>query len=96
MIIVAPLGFSFAIVNVAGQTIIDDRVPLHLRGRVGATQAALAAIASSAPVLVAGVLGDLIGVPPVMAAVAVVIGVVAVANLRPPTEPEFSLRGHAH
>lgn len=63
---------------------MDDRVPLHLRGRVGATQAALSAIASSVPVLVAGALADFIGVAPVMAMVAGLAGVVAVANLREP------------
>ena len=61
---------------------IDDRVPIHVRGRVGATQAAMAAIASSVPVLVAGGLSDVVGVPPVMALVAAVIGAVAILNLR--------------
>jgi hypothetical protein len=84
MILVLPLGFAYSIVNVAGQTIMDDRVPLHLRGRVGATQAAMAAIASSIPVLVAGALSDVIGVEPVMALVALVTGAVAVTNLRQP------------
>ena len=82
MVIMLPLGFSYAVVNVAGQTLVDDRVPIHLRGRVGATQAAMAAIASSVPVLAAGALSDAIGVPPVMALVAALIGLIAVANLR--------------
>jgi len=86
MAIMLPLGFSYAVVNVASNTVIDDRVPLHLRGRVGATQAAMAAIASSVPVLAAGALADFIGVSPVMALVAVAIGIAAVANLRPPKE----------
>jgi MFS family permease len=84
MVITFPLGFSYAVVSVAGNTVMDDRVPLHLRGRVGATQAALSAIASSVPVLVAGALADFIGVAPVMAMVAGLAGVVAVANLREP------------
>lgn len=87
MAIVAPLGFSFALVNVAAQTVIDDRVPLHLRGRVGATQAAMAALAASLPILAAGGLADLVGVPPVIAGVAAGIGVVAVLNLRQPNDP---------
>ncbi|MEO8539551.1 MAG: MFS transporter [bacterium] len=86
MVIVLPLGFSYAVVNVAAQTVIDDQVPLHLRGRVGATQAAMSAIASSAPVLVAGVLADVIGVPPVIAFVAAAIGLIAIINLRQPGE----------
>jgi len=83
MLIVAPLGFAYALVQVAGQTVINDRVPLHLQGRVNATQSAMAAIASSAPVLAAGALADLIGVVPVMALLAAAIGVVAVTNVRP-------------
>lgn len=86
MVIVFPLGFSYALVSVAGQTVIDDRVPLHLRGRVGATQGALAAIASSVPVLAAGGLSDVIGVTPVIALVAALIGIAAVANFRRPRE----------
>jgi MFS family permease len=94
MLIVAPLGFSYALVNVAAQTVIDDRVPLHLRGRVGATQAAMAALASSLPVLAAGALGDVVGVPPVIAVVAIAIGLVSLANLRQPRESGLSARGY--
>src|SRR5690606_37772744 len=84
MVIVFPLGFAFALVSVAGQTVIDDRVPLHIRGRVGATQGALAAVASSVPVLAAGALSDQIGVTPVIALVAGSIGIAAIANCRSP------------
>jgi MFS family permease len=82
MLVMLPLGFAYATVSVAGQTVIDDRVPLSLRGRVGATQAAMAALASSIPVVVAGVLSDWIGVAPVFGIVALATGFVAVANLR--------------
>ncbi len=92
MVIVAPLGFSYALVNVAAQTVLDDRVPLHLRGRVGATQAAMSALASSLPVLVAGALGDTVGVPPVIASVAIAIGLIAIVNLRQPRETALSQR----
>lgn len=90
MVLVFPLGFAYALVNVAGQTVMDDRVPLHLRGRVGATQAAMSALASSLPVLIAGGLSDLVGVPPVMALLAAVIGAVALLNLRQPRETGLS------
>ena len=84
MMLMLPLGFAFAVVSVAGQTVINDRVPLYLQGRVGATQAAMAAIASSAPVLAAGLLSDLIGVTIVMALVAALIGLAAIGNIREP------------
>ena len=92
MAVMLPLGFSFAIVTVAGQTVLDDRVPLHLRGRVGATQAAMSAVAASLPVLAAGALGDFIGVPPVIALVAAVTGAMAVISLREPEEKPASVR----
>ena len=81
MALVMPLGFAYAIVAVAGQTVLNDRVPLHLQGRVLAMQGAMAALAASAPVLAAGALADWIGVQPVMAVLALAIGVAAIANI---------------
>ncbi|MBA4178971.1 MAG: hypothetical protein C0506_00115 [Anaerolinea sp.] len=84
MILMLPLGFSYALVSVAGQTVMNDRVALHLQGRVGSTQAAMAALTSSIPVVAAGWLSDAVGVQPVMALVALLIGVAAVAAIREP------------
>ena len=63
--------------------VVNDRVPIFLQGRVLATQSAMAALASSAPVLAAGALSDVTGVKMVMALVSIAIGVAAVANIRP-------------
>ena len=82
MIFVLPLGFAYAIVGVAAQTVLNDRVPLALQGRVVATQGAMAALAASLPVLGAGALGDWVGVQPVMAILAVSIAAATVVNLR--------------
>ncbi len=82
MVLVAPLGFAYALVTVAGHTVLQDRVPIQLLGRVGATQAAMAALAASLPVVIFGALGDWLGVPIVMAMLAGVIGAFAVVNLR--------------
>ena len=82
MAVVLPLGFAFAIVSVAAQTVLNDRVPLALQGRVVATQGAMAALAASLPVLGAGALGDWLGVQPVMAILAVSIAAATVINLR--------------
>ena len=92
MLLMLPLGFSYATVSVAAQTVLNDRVPHHLQGRVLATQAAMSAIASSLPVLVAGALSDVIGVTPVMALVAAAIGLAAVVNTRPGTAPAPIIR----
>jgi MFS family permease len=82
MIIVAPLGFAYAVVTVAGQTVIQDRVPIQLLGRVGATEGALAALAASFPVLIFGALGDWLGVSVVMALLAGATGLAAMLTLR--------------
>lgn len=82
MMIMLPLGFAFSIVSVAGQTVLNDRIPLQLQGRVGATQGAMAAVASSVPVVVAGLLADLAGVMLVMALVSVALGVTAFGTVR--------------
>jgi hypothetical protein len=77
-----PTGFAYALVAVAAQTVLNDLVPLHLQGRVLATQGAMAGIASSVPVLVAGVMADVTGVVPVIALLSAVTAVAAVANIR--------------
>ncbi len=82
MVIVLPLGFAYANVSVAAQTVLNDRVPLALQGRVVATQGAMAALAASLPVLGAGALGDWLGVQPVMAILAASIAAATVVNLR--------------
>jgi MFS family permease len=84
LMLMFPLGFAYAVVSVAAQTVINDLVPLHLQGRVGATQSAMAAVVSLVPVLVAGALSDAIGVVPTMALVCAGIAVAAVMMLREP------------
>ncbi len=83
-LLMGPMGFAYAVVSVAAQTVLNDRVPLQLQGRVQSTQAAMAAFACSAPVLLFGALSDAVGVTPVMAVLAATIGVVAVMNRREP------------
>lgn len=78
----APLGFAWATVSVAAQTVLNDRVPLALQGRVLATQGAMAAVAVSLPVLAAGALGDWLGVQPVLAILAAGLVAAAVRVLR--------------
>ena len=84
MLLMAPLGFFYATAAVAAQTLLNARVPLSLQGRVMATQGAMAAAAASLPVLGAGALSDVVGVTPVMALLALSIGVAAVLNIRAP------------
>lgn len=93
MVTTFPLGFAYATVSVAAQTVINDRVPLHLQGRVNSTQAALSALASALPVLAAGALTDQVGVTPVMALVSACIAAAAVLNFRPSRRPAARTAG---
>lgn len=82
MVLVAPLGFCYALVAVAGHTTLNDLVPVSLQGRVFATQGALAAFAASGPVLAFGALADAAGVEVALALLAAVTGLAAAENIR--------------
>jgi MFS family permease len=82
MLFALPLGFGFATVTVAANTVINERISLRLQGRVQATQSAMSAVAASLPVVAAGFLADWIGVVPVIAMVAIGIGLAAILNQR--------------
>ena len=55
-------GFGFVAIIVASQTIIQERVPEQIRGRVFAVQLVLSNVVSIVPLLFLGGLADLIGV----------------------------------
>lgn len=81
-LVALPLGFSYAVVVVAAQTLIAERVPLQKQGRVLSTQGAIAALAASVPVMAAGALADITTVSTVMFLLAVGIGAIGFSNLR--------------
>lgn len=56
------IGLSFSFTQVPAQTILQERTPVELRGRVFATQLTMAFVASVAPLLITGGLADLLGV----------------------------------
>jgi MFS family permease len=70
-------GFAYSVVNVAGRSLLNERVPVPVQGRVFAAQTVLSNLASIVPLLLAGALADWWGVSPVLIAVAVAILVVA-------------------
>lgn len=77
MALALALGFGYALVNVSAQTLVQERVPPELRGRVFATQFAFANTAAVFPLLFLGGLADLIGISQVIllaAMVALVMG----------------------
>jgi MFS family permease len=82
MVLVAPMGFGFAMVNVAARVLINQQVPIGQQGRVLATQTVIAGLAGTAPVLLAGLLADLVNVRAVLALVAAAVVAAAVYNSR--------------
>ena len=62
MLLALTVGVGYAAVNVAAQTLVHERVPLELRGRIFATQFAFANAASVLPLLFLGSLADLFGI----------------------------------
>ena len=72
-IISIPLGAAYSLVNVSARAVLHERSPAHLRGRVMATQMALAGLASIPPLLLAGVMAQLVGVRQVAVGTGVVV-----------------------
>jgi len=71
MVLAAALAFAFTFVNVIGRSIVNERIPIEMQGRVFAGQAVLTNLASIPPILLTGFLADVIGVPPVFFFVAI-------------------------
>jgi hypothetical protein len=73
----AVLAFSFTFVNIVARTIVNERIPREMQGRVLAAQGVLTNLASIPPILLTGLLADLVGVPPVFFIVALTCGMAA-------------------
>lgn len=76
-----PLGFAFALVNAPAQTILHERAPAEMRGRVFAAQVVLANGVSIIPLMLAGAVADLYGVSTVILAIAGIMAAVAALSL---------------
>lgn len=97
MAFAGPLGFTYALVNAPAQTVLHERAPLEMRGRVFAAQVVLANAAGVLPLIVAGSVADIFGVSPVLFAIAMVMASIAGASVylemrwshagRPPPAP---------
>jgi len=83
------LAFAFTFVNVVGRSIVNERMPRDMQGRVFAAQSVLTNLASIPPILLTGLLADVAGVAPVFFVVGVLTGLLALyyaaRNLTSPT-----------
>jgi MFS family permease len=77
MALAAGLAFAFTFVNVVARSIVNERMPREMQGRVFAAQSVLTNLASIPPILLTGLLADLIGVSPVFFFVGLVCGALA-------------------
>ena len=107
MLIAGPMGFFYALLNAPAQTVLHERAPPEMRGRIFATQVVSANFISLLPLLIIGAVTDLLSVPAVLLIIAVAIGGVAVVSMwvsrledaedgqrGPPREPqEAGVRG---
>ena len=67
----AALAFAFTFVNIVGRSIVNERIPREMQGRVLAAQTVLINLASIPPILLTGLLADVIGVSPVFFFIAI-------------------------
>ncbi len=61
LLLALPLGFGLSMVQVAAQTLLHERVPLAMQGRVFALQGAVKNAVATLPLLVLGGLASLLG-----------------------------------
>jgi MFS family permease len=76
-----PLGFTYALVNAPAQTVLHERAPAEMRGRVFAAQVVLANAVGILPLIVAGSVADIYGVSPVLFAIALGLATIAGASI---------------
>jgi hypothetical protein len=68
-------GFSLTVVMTMGRVLLNERIPLQMQGRIFAAQSVLSNLAAIAPVVLAGIAADVVGVEVVL----ISAGVVALA-----------------
>jgi MFS family permease len=66
MLFAFPMGFSYALLNAPAQTVLHERAPPEMRGRIFATQIVSANFISLLPLLVVGAITDFAGITAVL------------------------------
>ena len=80
MCFAGPMGFFYALLNAPAQTVLHERAPPEMRGRIFATQVVSANFISLLPLIVVGVMTDILKVTPVLLLLAAIVGALAVAS----------------
>jgi MFS family permease len=77
MAFAAPMGFFYALLNAPAQTVLHERAPPEMRGRIFATQVVSANFISLIPLLLVGAITDLLNITVVLLLLAGLLGVFA-------------------
>jgi MFS family permease len=90
-------GLGFVSIMVPAQTLLQERAPVELRGRVFAVQLMLSNFASIVPLLLLGGLADLIGVDVTLLLIGVLIGIAGALSVHiAPGVAPWASRAGAH
>jgi len=81
MAFAGPMGVAYAWVNAPAQTVLHERAPVDMRGRVFAAQVVLANAIGIIPLIVAGSVADIFGVTPVLLMIALTLAMVAALSI---------------
>ena len=82
MLFAAPMGFSYALLNAPALTVLHERAPPEMRGRIFATQVVSANFVSLLPLLVVGAITDVVGITAVLVGVAAFLLLFALVSRR--------------
>ncbi|MEO8457093.1 MAG: MFS transporter [Chloroflexota bacterium] len=80
MCFAGPMGFFYALLNAPAQTVLHERAPPEMRGRIFATQVVSANFLSLVPLLAIGAITDILNVTVVLLILAAVVGGMAVIS----------------
>lgn len=76
------MGLSFAFVTIPAQTILQERSPIPLRGKIMATQLTMGNVATIFPILFVGGLADLFGIAEVIVLVGIAVLAIGIVTRR--------------
>ncbi len=82
MLFAAPMGFFYALLNAPAQTVLHERAPPEMRGRIFATQVVSANFVSLLPLLLVGAIIDVTGITAVLVGLAVFLLLFALVSGR--------------
>ncbi|HUF52609.1 MAG TPA: MFS transporter [Dehalococcoidia bacterium] len=77
MAFAAPMGFFYALLNSPAQTVLHERAPPEMRGRIFATQVVSANFISLIPLLLVGAITDVLDISIVLILLAALVGAFA-------------------